>query len=104
MKKILLAGSILLAATSAYAKNWCDPNCGKADNYGSESFRAVNHCMVQAIQSGKTPMLEAALETCMGDLGFSYLPNAQIFGNAGPKCKTQKGEGTFHSWCWGHLE
>jgi hypothetical protein len=98
MKTALLA-ALLLAATPALAYKTLagNPNYGKADDYGSETFAMVNQCMITATQQKNL-----TLSDCMKDNGYAFLPNARVFGNSGPKCKTDE-MGVWHSWCWGKL-
>jgi hypothetical protein len=105
MKTALLA-ALLLAVTPALAYPQANktpaanPNYGKADDYGSDRFAMLNQCMIGATHN-KTPDSDP-LETCMSANGYHFLPDAHVFGNRGPKCKSDE-EGEFHSWCWGHL-
>jgi hypothetical protein len=78
-----------------------NPNYGKADDYGSDRFAMLNQCMIDA-QHNTTPDSDA-LETCMKRNGYAFLPDAHVFGNRGPKCKTDD-MGEMHSWCWGKSE
>ena len=98
MKTALLA-ALLLAVTPALAAN---PNYGKAEDYGSDRFAMINQCMIAAAQQKETgkPAPANALPDCMKDNGYAFLPNARVFGNSGPKCKTDE-MGVWHSWCWG---
>ena len=89
--------SILIAA---YAYGADNPNYGKADDYGSDRFRAVNHCMVEGISNKQKPdKTGAGLTPCMNSLGFDFCDNCQVFGNSGPKCGKDE-QKHFHSWCW----
>ena len=93
--KTALPAALLLAVTPALAAN---PNYGRADDYGSERFAMVNQCMITATQQKNL-----TLSDCMKDNGYAFLPNARVFGNSGPKCKTDE-TGVWHSWCWAKSE
>jgi hypothetical protein len=99
MKTALLTAVIIAVSLPASAADK-NPNDGKADDYGSQRYAAVNNCMVAAIEQ-KEPKAAPpnALSDCMKNSGYVFLPDARIFGNSGPKCKTDE-LGTFHSWCW----
>jgi hypothetical protein len=72
-----------------------NPNYGKADDYGSERFAAVNYCMVANLTAA--PKDKVSIEVCMNDNGFAFCPDCKIFGNKGPRCLD---EDHLHSWCW----
>jgi hypothetical protein len=76
-------------------------HAAKADDYGSERFVQVNQCMVDFLQHnpGKTDPQGITLSVCMKNHDYTFLPDAKIFGDSGPKCKNDK-LGVFHSWCW----
>jgi hypothetical protein len=102
MKTALFAAAFVVAALPAWAGK---ENYGKADDYGSASFAMLNQCMVDATthkEPGKR-VSPTVLPDCMKDNGFAFLPDARVFGNRGPKCKSDE-MGVFHSWCWGKLE
>ena len=98
MKIALLTAALIAVSLPALAAN---PNFGKADDYGSDRFAMLNQCMIGATHN-KTPDSDP-LETCMSANGYHFLPDAHVFGNSGPKCKTDE-ESEFHSWCWGKSE
>jgi hypothetical protein len=97
----ILAAALIttLAPVPAHAGS-TNPNFGKADDYGSDRFRAINTCMIEAT-TNKAPADHSGLglKTCMDRLGFEPCNNCQIYGNRGPKC-IKDAEGFFHSWCW----
>jgi hypothetical protein len=95
VKKVLLAMAMttLLAAPAWSGKE----NYGKADDYGSARYAAINQCVVDIImpKPGEVPL---PLTECMKESGFKFCPNCRVWGNEGPRCK--KDDGFWHSWCW----
>ena len=104
MRRLLIAVTFLLAVAPAFLiallPAYADPkNYGKADDYGSERYAMVSHCMVEAIKH-KEPGKAAApnsIPDCMHDNGFHFAPNNRVFGNQGEQCKDGD---PLHSWCW----
>ena len=104
MKTVLLA-ALLFAVSPALAYPQADKNFGKADDYGSDRFNAVNHCMVEAITNKQKPDPSGlSLTICMDHQGFQPCEDCQVFGNRGPKCAENRNGGFFHSWCWKEVE
>lgn len=80
--------------------DWGNENFGKADDYGSERYAAVNDCMVKAVTAkAAKDATGKSLEPCMRNGGFVFCPGCQVFGNDGPRCESDE-FGYFHSWCW----
>jgi hypothetical protein len=92
--EIAFAGMAVLALVGV--ANAGEENYGRADDVGSDRFLQVNQCLA----FGPAPDREGkALAQCMKDNYYAFMPNAQVWGNDGPKCKDDE-LGVFHSWCW----
>ena len=96
----LIIAAVIAAAALPSVALAANPNFGKADDYGSDRFKAINTFMIEGT-TNKEPAGPSGLglKPCMGRLGFEPCNNCQIFGNRGPKC-IKDDEGFFHSWCW----
>jgi hypothetical protein len=93
MKKKMFLAVAMTAVLAAPAWSGKE-NYGKADDYGSERFRAINQCMI-----GVTLKTDRSLSDCMDGRDFAFCPNCQVFGNSGGRCKNDR-DGKLHSWCW----
>ena len=88
--EVAFAGMAMLALVGVSVANAGKEHYGRADDVGSAEFAMIAQCMAP----------EDQLRACMEDNGFVFLPNARVWGNEGPRCKNDKENGVFHSWCW----
>ena len=100
MIKLLLWVAIALFILLMFSRAFANPaNYGKADDYGSERFAAINNCYVAGIEGHPTLKGAAFLTACMRQLGWQFCDDCRVFGNTGPHCKNDE-QGIHHSWCW----
>ena len=95
--KIVFAAIVVLITAPAFA--W-PIHAQTHDADFPDQMRAINHCYVEFIKSGRTPASDTDLRTCVEEQGFAFCPDCKIFRYSGGACSKDKENGVHRATCW----